>query len=383
MGRPRAFDLKEMNSIASTLSNVAARFCRGGFGQIQSYLLRGYRWLAAVLLGTVLLSAVGYGIVTVTYLLNSRWIAPLVLAKSDTRVAALAAQIFTAKQNRDAIKGELDSADQGRHLLQAQHDWLSDIIGRYERSLEFEKKADGKLNDRLKQLITNKRVVDAKTADMVAANRKLSAGIDQELQAGLITADTAMASKAQLVSSEAALSAGEIGTATLDHQISQLTRGVNSLAGGNSSPQALQNLAQLGVLKQELSDTDLKLARLNADVAAKSRQIGELDALLGSLTGSPFYMAAYGEKDVHRFAFVPYDNEGAVRVGAPVYACKLQIIGCAKVGTIKSITNEEEHVQHPLFNSQIRGVLVELDLKDEQAAKNLTLFVGHSPFYVL
>ncbi|SAL00483.1 hypothetical protein AWB78_05953 [Caballeronia calidae] len=372
-----------MNTRTPVVSGFVSRLTQHGFAPVQKYLLHGYRWLAVILLGTVLLSAACYGIVTITYLVNTNWVAPVVLSKSDPKVAALAGQIFTAKQNRDTMREELDSADQARKLLQTQHDWLKGIIARYESSLGAEKDADAAFNGRLKQLVKEKRVVDARTAEVVASNKKAATAIDQELDAGLITANTAINARAQLVATEAALNTGKIGTATLDNQISQLTRGVHSLQGGNTSPEAMQSLAQVSLLKQELAETDLKLVQLNADVSAKSKQVVEVDALLRSLKGSPYYMAAYGEKDLHRFAFVPYDNEDASRVGAPVFACKLQIVWCSKVGVVKAITKDEERAQHPLFNTQIRGVLVELDLEDEKAAKSQTLFMSHSPFYIL
>lgn len=372
-----------MNTRFSVVSRIVARLGLPGTASARGYLLQGYRWLAVALLGTVLLSAACYGVITVTYLLNSTWIAPIVLSKSDPRVAALAAQIFSAKQNRDKMKEDLDSAGEARQVLQTQQDWLRGIIDRYERSLDAKKKADAEFNGKLEQLAKEKRTVDRKTAAVVTDNRKLAADIDRELEAGLITANTALTLKSRLVSTEAELSAGKIATATLDSQISQLTRGVHSLEGGDTSPEAMQSVAQVSLFKQQLSETRLKLVQLNADVATKSRQLVELDTLLDNLKGSPYYMAAYGEHDLHRFAFVPYDNQDAVRGGAPVYACRLQIVWCSRVGVIKTITKDEERVQHPLFNTLMRGVLAELDLKDERAARNQVLFVGHRPFYLL
>jgi hypothetical protein len=363
-------------------ASILAHFSIFNFGYIQKHLIHGYRWLAVLILGTVLLSAACYGIVTTTYLLNSSWIAPLVLSKSDPQVAALAGQIFAATQNRDTMKEELDTADQARNLLQEQYAWLTNISLRYQRSLNAEIAADASLNDKLKHLIKEKYRIDDKTAQEVAANRKIEQDIDSELQAGLITANTALSAKAQIISAEATLNTGKIGTANLDNQISQLTRGVHSLDGGDTSPTAMQSFAQISTLKQEQAETKLKLVQLDADVAAKSSQIIQLDALLNNLKGSPYYLAAYGEQNLHHFAFVPYDNEDAIHVGAPVYACKFQIVWCSKAGTIKSITNEETRVQHPLFSTQLRGVLAELDMQNKEAVKNLTLFVGHSPFYI-
>lgn len=364
----------------SVLDRFSALFDTGRY---KNAVLGGYRWLAIFLLTALLLSAGGYGVLMVTFLLNNSWIAPVILSKSDPKVAGLAAQVFQAKQNYDQMKEALDSAQQARTLLQTQHDWLRGIIDRYEHSLGSEKDADAQFGGQLKGLMAEKNAVNARAAKLVAENRQVALTVDKSLKAGLITASTATQLKAGLVSAESALTDSKIAAAGLQNQISQLSRGVNSLGGGNTSPEAMQSLAQVSVLKQELSETDLKLVQLNADVNAKFKEATELSAMLEGLKASPYYMAAYGKNDLRRFAFVSYDNEEAAHVGAPVYACKLEIVFCSKVGRVKTVTKDEERLQHPLFNTALRGVLVELDLNKDAAAKDLVLFVGHSPFYIL
>jgi chromosome segregation ATPase len=364
----------------ATSGNFFARF---QMSKYQGALLKSYRYLAVFLLTAILLCASGYGITMLTFVLNSSWVAPVILSKSDPHVAQLAAQVFTAKQNYDQMKGELDSAEQARNLLQTQRDWLTGIIGRYEHSLGDEKDANAVFNGQLQKLVAERKAINARAAQVVAANRQVSANIDQALKAGLMTNVSATQARAGLVTAESALADSKVAAATIDNQISQLTRGVASLGGGNSSPEAMQSLAQVSMLKQSLSETNLKLVQLNADVTVKAKEAAELETMLNGLKASPYYMAAYGDKDTRRFAFVPYDNEDAAHVGAPVYSCKAEIVLCFKVGRVKSITKDEEHAQHPLFSTQLRGVLVELDLDDNKAAKDQVLFVGHSPFYVL
>jgi hypothetical protein len=367
-------------STPAASGNFFARFQMSNY---QGALLKSYRWLAVFLLTAILLCASGYGVTMLTFVLNSSWVAPVILSKSDPHVAQLAAQVFQAKQNYDQMKGELDSAEQARNLLQTQHDWLTGIIGRYEHSLGDEKSASAAYNGQLQKLVAERKAINARAAQVVAANRQVSENIDAALKAGLMTSVSATQARAGLVTAESALSDSKVAAATIDNQISQLTRGVQSLGGGNSSPEAMQSLAQVSVLKQELNETDLKLVQLNADVKVKTKEAAELETMLSHLKASPYYMAAYGDKDLRRFAFVPYDNEEAAHVGAPVYSCKAEIVLCFKVGRVKSITKDEEHAQHPLFSTQLRGVLVELDLDDDKAAKDQVLFVGHSPFYIL
>jgi hypothetical protein len=345
-------------------------------------LLKGYRWLAIVALSAILLGAGGYGVIMLTFIMNSSWIAPVILSKSDPHVAALAGQVFAAKQNYDTMKGQLDSSEQARNLLQTQHDWLKGIISRYEHSLGDEKNASTQFNGQLQVLVGQRKAINVRSEQVVAANRQVSADIDSALKAGLITSVTATQARAGLVTAESALADSKVAAATIDNQISQLSRGAQSLGGGNSSPEAMQSLAQVSILKQELNETDLKLVQLEADVKVKTKESAELATMLDGMKASPYYMAAYGDKDLRRFAFVPYDNEEAAQVGAPVYSCKAEIVICFKVGRVKALTKDEEHTTHPLFNSQLRGFLAELDLDDSKAAKDEVLFVGHRPFYL-
>lgn len=346
-------------------------------------VLNWYRRLAIFLLVAILMGAVSYGITVITFLFNKSWAVPVIMSKSDPHVAQLAAQVFQARQNYDKMESELGIAKKAHKLLQIQRDALRDIIARYEQALNAEKVATQKYSSKLQALSADKIVINAKNARLVENSLPTAASIDKSLNAGLITTTTAIQMRTAALGLEASLADGNLAAAALLNQIGQLNRGVHSLAGGNSSPEAIQSIAQVNLLRQQLNETELKLLELDSDVKTKTKDTAELGAMLSSLKASPYYITAYGAKTVNRFAFVPYENEDSARIGAPVFSCKLEIVLCFQVGTIKTVTTEEERLQHPLYNTLVRGVLVELDLGENQAAKDKVLFVGSRPFVII
>ena len=65
--------------------------------------------------------------------------------------------------------------------------------------------------------------------------------------------------------------------------------------------------------------------------------------------------------------------------GAAIYDCYLNMILCRKVGTVKQIFPGEEQAIHPIFKTQIRGFLIQMNLDNAEAAKSKTVFLGSKP----
>jgi hypothetical protein len=49
------------------------------------------------------------------------------------------------------------------------------------------------------------------------------------------------------------------------------------------------------------------------------------------------------------------------------------------VGTLKQIFAGEETAIHPIFKTQIRGFLVQMNLDHAESAKSKTVFLGRKP----
>jgi hypothetical protein len=92
-------------------------------------------------------------------------------------------------------------------------------------------------------------------------------------------------------------------------------------------------------------------------------------------------LAVSGDSKIY-FAFVPYDNTSSVSAGAPVYDCYLNMVVCRKVGTVKQVFSGEEHAMHPIFKSDMRGSLIQLDLQNPESAKSKTVFLNRKPLFL-
>jgi hypothetical protein len=64
-----------------------------------------------------------------------------------------------------------------------------------------------------------------------------------------------------------------------------------------------------------------------------------------------------------------------------VYGCLLNLVLCHQVGTIRRVFSDEVTDVHPVFKKPIRGVLVQLELADVNAAKDYVLFLGRKPLW--
>ncbi|WP_454845431.1 hypothetical protein [Ralstonia thomasii] len=348
----------------------------------QKFFIKGYRWLAVLVLASVLLATACYfGMVTI-YGINKSWGAPVIMTKSSPRIVSMTAEVFRARQALDALKLKLNSGAKARIALVRQREWLLDLAARYEASLQAQKRVDQALTGKLGRLAGEKRSVDAKSAEVVKANQVLSRSIDKDLNAGLITEEAAARARAQIVSAEVLLNTGLIDTVSLETRMSELNYGIRTIDGAATSPKSLESLARLNVLKRELTEAELKLADLDAETAVNTAERKELETFLEKLTSSPYYVAAYSAKPVYQFAFVPYENEEAATVGAPVYSCFFEVLLCSKVGVVRAVTHDEEKGRHPVFQRDIRGFLVDLELSDEAAAKERVLFFGGRPLFL-
>jgi hypothetical protein len=68
-------------------------------------------------------------------------------------------------------------------------------------------------------------------------------------------------------------------------------------------------------------------------------------------------------------------------VGAPVYDCYLNMVACRKVGTVKQTFTGEEHAIHPIFRTDIRGFMVQMELDHPESAKSKTVFLNRKPLF--
>jgi hypothetical protein len=145
-----------------------------------------------------------------------------------------------------------------------------------------------------------------------------------------------------------------------------------------TSTDSLEVLEKQAELRSEAAQLDVAINVAQKELLEDNRQIDRLREAIQTAKLSPYYLSASGGKQLY-FAFVPYDNQASAAAGGAVYDCYLNMIVCRKVGTVNQAFPGEEAAIHPIFKTNIRGSLIQMNLDHPESAKSKTVFLGRKP----
>ncbi|HJZ85651.1 MAG TPA: hypothetical protein VKN99_10800 [Polyangia bacterium] len=296
------------------------------------------------------------------YRLNHSWLRPEVVSGTDERVLALHAQLAQQSVLRERLFAE-------RATLVASLEDTSRIITLQEafqagfaRSLRSDLQARRAELTKLEQL--TRRYLDV--APQIAASRHDATDAER-------AADAAQSNLA-LVERKVEL---EARTHALARQTAALHKAVASLRDAGAADELSYDVLRL---EQEYHRSVAEAARardhqeaLRRGIAAIDAAIEEYDRLLGALKQSPYLQALEHNLTL---AFVPYENLSRVRTGSPLYGCRVEMLGCRRVGQVVGAVGGE------VSSHDRRGVLVQLALDDPGAAQREVLFAGRRPLFL-
>ena len=338
-----------------------------------------YRYAAiAFLLGIFSIAAI-YGTLVVFYAVNSSWSAPLTLSPTQDRVLSFQPQVAQLEANLNKQRIELTTAQATVKALAAQTEQINHLITRVDGAMSTEAAqlaATGKAIDRV--LID--KVIDLKqTEKSIAEAQALLKQIDAEVAAKLITGDQAVQRR---ISLQAALNAATDARAQaiqLEQQSRQASATANTIRGGSTSLIGISAARQIVELRAMYAQLEIQLVTATSTVEALTKSIFELERVLDVAKQSPYHRALRESVTV---AFVPYDNLKNVKEGEPVYDCYLQVIACRKVGTVTKLYDAEEYARHPLFKTDLKGRMVEIEFSKPEAALSQVVFIGGKPLFL-
>jgi hypothetical protein len=201
--------------------------------------------------------------------------------------------------------------------------------------------------------------------------KEVEAAIDKDLAAGLITKGDAATQRASLNQAQSSYTDSKINELLLTDSVLEKT------ATGTKSMDVLDKQAELA---SEIAQLDIAIGVAQKQIQEETQQINRLKQALSTAKQSPYYLIASGDKAAY-FAFVPYDNQGNVSSGTAVYDCFLNMVACKKVGTVKQAFSGEEHAIHPIFRTDIRGFLIQMQLDHPESAKSKTVFLTRKPLF--
>lgn len=312
---------------------------------------RSSRIAVFALLGVVAAVLVAYIGTRAFYALSTSWIAPVVISETDEQVVALRASLAAQQTERTKLAAELDTLDRS---IAAQQDFQAEFSQLIKTDARNRAAAIERVRSFARAADTSRALADRGLGDQA----KLPTGKFQDAQRA--AAGEPLAARAT-----------ELVARTT--QLAAETRALDALLA-DASAAALSS--ELVAMKRDYdrSKTELDKA-LAARTALHAAHVHQDDVVAG-LTGSAHLRALADHATV---ALVPYDNLSKARPGLAIYACRMHMVLCHEVGTVRAVLPGEIAFKHPEREAQLRGQMVEITLTEAAAADRGLLFLGGAP----
>ena len=357
---------------------------RRRYATMQGLIVSAYRVAGFSILTAILIGLASYVTSQLFFLVNRTWIAPTVVSPTDERVMQLSAayaerasQLDKLVADRATMVAQLNDARRTMNVnaeFQAafQHALRADLDGRRQELTSVQS-----LMNRYRQA---RREIERSNDAYAGMSRER---LSQERKAGLIEHDQFLNGNFQIAQiANTNLSLAERESQLSQHAV-QLERETSALAAALPRDASGGLSYEVLKIKQELSRSILEEQRARENVKAFEQSVSALDSVIGrydrlvkGIGNSPLLLATEQKMTV---AFVPYDNLPSVGKDVPIYACSLGMFWCHKVGAIVSVLAAEVSNKHPLRNDMLRGQMVQLDLKEGEAATRKVLFARRAP----
>jgi hypothetical protein len=330
-----------------------------------------YRIFAIVTLYVVLGGVLAYGFVMGFYALNTSWAAPVILSPVDDKSLDFTEKLVTSRQTLEELNVDKKRLEEGVAEMNKHKAALLALEPELQAAIVRERKHNQASGPQLLELDKQKQSDNLKTQVVLMQVKEVEATIDKDLAAGLITKGDAATQRAALNQVQSSYTDSKIGEVLLTDSILEKT---------TTDTKSLDVLDKQAELISEIAQLDIAIGVAQKQLHEESQQIDRLKQALATAKQTPYYLTASGDNTVY-FAFVPYDNRNNVSSGSPVYDCYLNMIACKKVGTVKQIFAGEEHAIHPIFRTDMRGFLIQMQLDHPESAKSKTVFLNRKPLF--
>ena len=332
-------------------------------------ILTLYRVFAIAVLYLVLIGILAYAWVMGFYAVNSSWAAPVILSAADEKSLDFREKLVTSQQTIEDLKVDTNKLNSGVAEMKKHRAALLALEPQLQTAIAREQTHNLTAGPELATLDRQKLADNQKTQTVLSQLNQVESNINKDLASGLITQGDAATQLAALNQAKGAYTDSKIAEVLLtDSVLDKTTTGTSSL----------NVLVKQAELRSEVAQLDVAINVAEKQLQEESRQIDRLREAIGTAKQNPYYLNAAGGQTLY-FAFVPYDNQAHAVAGSSVYDCYLNMIACRKVGTVKQIFPGEEQAIHPIFKTQIRGFLIQMNLDHADSAKSKTVFLGSKP----
>jgi hypothetical protein len=336
----------------------------------QSYV-NVYRVTAMMALYGMFAAITGYAALMGFYSVNKSWVAPLLISPSNDKILSLTAQMVASQQTLDSLNLSTKSLREARAEMVQRRDVLQDLNRELETAAAQQKSDNISSGRELSRLALQKHADLRSTQAMLMEIDQNESEVERNLKAGLITRGEALAQKTTLA---------QFKNAYTDAQVSEVVLKDSARQKMSTDLSVVDTMSKAVELRSGLAQLELNIKTGDDQIANNTVQIANIQKAIRTTQDNPYFIAAQSTMPVE-MAFMPFDNQHAVSVDAPVYDCALSFVWCRKVGSVRRIFAEEERATNPIFKTDIRGTFIQLDLTDHEAVKSKTLFVGRKPLF--
>lgn len=328
-----------------------------------------YRVFAITVLYLVLAGIVSYAFVMGFYAVNSSWAAPVILSATDEKSLDFREKLVTSQQTIEDLKVDTKKLESGLDEMKKHRAALLALEPELQHAIVRERAHNQTTGPELAALDQQKQADNQKTQKVLGQLKEVEANINKDLAAGLITQGDAATQLAAL---------NQAGGAYTDSRIAEILLTDSVLDKTTTGTNSLDVLVKQAELRSEVAQLDVAINVAEKQLQEESQQIGRLRQAIQTAKQSPYYLNASGATTLY-FAFVPYDNQASAVAGSPIYDCYLNMVVCRKVGALTKIFAAEETAIHPIFKTQVRGFLIQMNLDHAESAKSKTVFLGRKP----
>jgi hypothetical protein len=329
-----------------------------------------YRTFSLVTLYGILLAILAYGFTFVFYIASGAWAAPFVVNSSDDKVLELINQITVSQSTINTLQLDYDKTKAVQTASLAQRRDLAKLDAQLIETIGAQKNVWVDSSASLTSSHATKQQDNARLTADLAHTRELRTIVEKDLAKGLITKGDAQQQIMALDSFMTAATDSKVNETLLmdtvrQHQMTD----INFLAV----------LAQKGQLEMQISQLDTIIRTSDEELKTDQSSMATIQAAVTQAKDSPLYDATTSS-DKQEFAILSYNDKDTVKVGVPVYDCKVGMTICFNVGKVTHVYRNEQIFEHPLLHINMRGYVVKIEVEDK-SAKSSTLIIGRKPLW--
>jgi hypothetical protein len=347
--------------------------------KVQNFYLYSYRLVGFVFLTGLISSILWYGFSMLFFIANSSWAVPTILSPNQERVMSHLEHVLVLEHNAAKDVAELSAFKQTlkhkRHVLKT----TRQLRNRIRQTLNAQSNQYTRKSLMFKKLSNEKNKSVSRLTHLIARVHHRDRVISDELQIGLITREEALAERVASNKLRADLVDAKARMQDLHQKSVDFSRAASTLNGADKHMASMYKIVKKVELDSQITQLKSDIFSLTLNINQLHETIEKKNHALAVMRNSPYIQAINKPTAV---AFVPYRNLKKARIGAPVYSCYLDMVFCYKSGSITSVYQAEEYFPHPVFKSEIKGLLVEVEFKNPGDGQKRILFLNSKPLLI-